>query len=196
MTYAARARGARIPSGKEFLPSVARATCAACFVVRAAPPTHVPRPTSLRGMVSARHCASIECIQGPKNKDFLAELEESNRATELACARASRATKSAGSAELARVVHPSRLSESLSFRRSIRCVRERVKAKRSGKHRSDCSCHDLAFKMGRFENHLYKQRLTMKIRSRLRVICATPRQKRAAPLSSKRFLCCVCMALR
>jgi hypothetical protein len=56
--------------------------------------------------------------------------------------------------------------------------------------------HDLVIKMEPFQKHLYKQGLTMKIRSRLRVICATPRQKRAAPLASRRFLCCVCISLR
>ncbi len=60
----------------------------------------------------------------------------------------------------------------------------------------DCSRGDLALKTEPFENCSYKQCLTMKVRSRLRVICATPIQKRAAPRASTRFLCCVCISHR
>ncbi len=46
------------------------------------------------------------------------------------------------------------------------------------------------------ENSVTKQRLAMKIRSRLRVICATPFQKRLFGHRSERFLYCVCRSLR
>jgi hypothetical protein len=46
------------------------------------------------------------------------------------------------------------------------------------------------------QNNVLEQGLAMKVRSRLRVICATPIQKRRDSHHSKRFLCCVCMCLR
>jgi hypothetical protein len=51
-------------------------------------------------------------------------------------------------------------------------------------------------KMRRIENIIMEQRLAMNFRSRLRVICATPVQKPSVWCRSKRFLCCVCKALR
>jgi hypothetical protein len=46
------------------------------------------------------------------------------------------------------------------------------------------------------ENSMTEQRLAMKVRSRLRVICATPFQKRADSHRSEQFLYCVCMGVR
>jgi hypothetical protein len=45
-------------------------------------------------------------------------------------------------------------------------------------------------------NNMINQRLVVKARSRLRVICATPIQKRSDSHRSQRFLCCVCRSLR
>jgi hypothetical protein len=57
-----------------------------------------------------------------------------------------------------------------------------------------CLQDDTALKTGPFKNPSRKQQLMMKVRSRLRVICATPVGKRAAPSASTRFLCCVCIS--
>jgi hypothetical protein len=46
------------------------------------------------------------------------------------------------------------------------------------------------------ENSVTDQRLGMKVRSRLRVICATPFQKRPVGARSERFLCCVCRCVQ
>jgi len=53
-----------------------------------------------------------------------------------------------------------------------------------------------ARQMELIENRFGEQRLAMKVRSRLRVICATPFQKRPDSHRSQRFLCCVCRSLR
>jgi hypothetical protein len=53
-----------------------------------------------------------------------------------------------------------------------------------------------ARQMELIENSMTEQRLAMKIRSRLRVICATPFQKRPDSHRSKLFLYCVCMGVR
>ena len=53
-----------------------------------------------------------------------------------------------------------------------------------------------ARQMELIENRFGEQRLAMKVRSRLRVICATPFQKRPEFHRSQRFLCCVCRSLR
>jgi hypothetical protein len=57
-----------------------------------------------------------------------------------------------------------------------------------------CLHDDIALKKEAFKNPSYKQCLMTKVRSRLRVICATPVGKRAAPSASTRFLCCVCIS--
>jgi hypothetical protein len=59
-----------------------------------------------------------------------------------------------------------------------------------------CSRSALRTQMELIENSVTEQRLAMKFRSRLRVICATPIQKRADSHRSKRFLCCVCRSVR
>jgi hypothetical protein len=46
------------------------------------------------------------------------------------------------------------------------------------------------------ENSVAKQKLAMKVPSRLRVICATHLPKTAVVQRSERFLCCVCSDLR
>jgi hypothetical protein len=53
-----------------------------------------------------------------------------------------------------------------------------------------------AHQMELIENSLIHQWLAMKARSRLRVICATPFQKRPVWHRSERFLCCVCRSVR
>jgi hypothetical protein len=53
-----------------------------------------------------------------------------------------------------------------------------------------------ALQMELFEINVMEQRLTIKARSRLRVICATHFQKRLVRYPSERFLCCVCINLR
>ena len=47
-----------------------------------------------------------------------------------------------------------------------------------------------------FGNSVVEQRFAVKARSRSRVICATPFQKRPGLHRSEWFLCCVCRALR
>jgi hypothetical protein len=46
------------------------------------------------------------------------------------------------------------------------------------------------------ENSITEQWLAMKSRSRMRVICATPFQKRAVGGRSERFLCCLCTGVQ
>ena len=65
-----------------------------------------------------------------------------------------------------------------------------------GKRRSARSRHQSGRQMELIENSVAQQRLAMKVRSRLRVICATPFQKRIVRHRSKRFLYCVCRSLR
>jgi hypothetical protein len=62
--------------------------------------------------------------------------------------------------------------------------------------REGCSRSALRTQMELIENSVTEQRLAMNFRSRLRVICATPIQKRAQSHRSKRFLCCVCRSVR
>jgi len=46
------------------------------------------------------------------------------------------------------------------------------------------------------KNFLLDQLLARKAQSHLRVVCATPFQKRSFAQPPERFLCCVCMVLR
>ena len=76
--------------------------------------------------------------------------------------------------------------------RSIRCEGRRGRGKAGA-----CGApHQSAGQMELIENILIKQRLATEVRSRLRVICATPIQKRPDSHRSKRFLCCVCRSVR
>jgi hypothetical protein len=65
-----------------------------------------------------------------------------------------------------------------------------------GKPASAVPTHQSAAQMGLIQYFQTKQILAMKVRSRLRVICATPVQKRAAKDGLRQFLCCVCRDLR
>ena len=76
--------------------------------------------------------------------------------------------------------------------RSIRACEGLGRRKAAGR----LPAHRCAPEMEPIENILIKQRLLMKVRSRLRVICATPLQKRADSAHSERFLYCVCRSLR
>jgi len=76
--------------------------------------------------------------------------------------------------------------------RSIRCEESCEKGKT---RRADYLRNDLP-QMEPTENSVREQWLAMKARSRLRVICATPFQKRPDSQRSERFLCCVCRSLR
>ena len=76
--------------------------------------------------------------------------------------------------------------------RSIRCEGRRGRGKAGA-----CGApHQSAGQMELIENIFTKQRLATEGRSRLRVICATPIQKRPSSHRSKRFLCCVCRSVR
>jgi hypothetical protein len=137
---------------------------------------------------------AAECICGAGNKDFYDLCRFGPGAREKSCVlsvprlrRTGR--KCAASADF-------RASESRWLGQSIRCERARFKRSKVENTAPGCSRGGLTLKTEPFENRLYKQRLTMKARSRLRVICATPIQKRAAPRTSTRFLCCVCISHR
>ena len=67
---------------------------------------------------------------------------------------------------------------------------------RKGKPARRVPAQRSARQMELIENSVMEQRLAMKVRSRLRVICATPIQKRLESHRSKRFLCCVCRSVR
>ena len=66
----------------------------------------------------------------------------------------------------------------------------------SGNPASAVPTHHSVGQMELFVNSVVKQRLAAEVPSRLRVICATPIQKRADSHRSKRFLCCVCRSVR
>jgi hypothetical protein len=75
-----------------------------------------------------------------------------------------------------------------SIRRKSRC--------KGGKPTGRVPTLRSAHQMELIENTFTEQCLAAKVQSRLRVICATPFQKRAVRHRSKRFLCCVCRCLR
>jgi hypothetical protein len=78
------------------------------------------------------------------------------------------------------------------FGSTIRGNQARGRGKPAPRVPTQCSARQIEL----IENSMTEQRLAMKVRSRLRVICATPFQKRPDSHRSERFLCCVCINVR
>ena len=148
-----------------------------------------------------RACSTrVSAIQSPfgvccalLRAEAAARLESSRIvAMTRAGSRISKIASSAIAAARRRWFRGSFLSWSRRFGRSIRCGRGAKGGKPAGRVPTQQSARQIEL----IENNVAEQSLAMKVPSRLRVICATPIQKRRVGHRSERFLYCVCRNLR